>query len=520
MATQPISNVIDPPPRLTGDAGQDTVAVIQWLNAFYVKGILSGGLLQPQNMDPSLISLGALIGAADMMAYYTAEDVFDLTGFTAFARTLLDDADAASARATLGAGTVTGVTGTAPIVSSGGTAPAISISDFVGSGLTHAAGAVPDPGAVAGTTKFLREDATFAVPPGAGDVVGPAGATGNNVVLFDGATGKLVKDGGTLGSAAYTASGAYDAAGAAAAAQAASQPADADLTTWAGVTPGTGVTTALAVNVGTAGSVVVNGGALGTPSGGTLTNASGLPAAGVTGTALVAAAIGVTVQGYDADLSTWAGITPGANVGTFLATPSSANLAAALTDETGTGGAVFANKPQFVEGIGLGATAAGAGGIAFPATAVAVADVNTLDDYQEGSWTPTLTTTGVAFTSVTYGANVGARYVKIGKLVHIQGYMATDAVTKGAATGIPRISGLPFPNATNVTGIDSRASILFSHPDGWLANHPVSGNVIGDDIYLSCQPTSNGAAAWLDVADVNTGAGQNTVYFSGCYMTD
>lgn len=76
---------------------------------------------------------------------------------------------------------------------------------------------------------------------------------------------------------------------------------DADLTTWAGVTPGTGIATALAVNVGTAGSPVINGGALGTPSGGTLTSCTGLPAAGVTGTALVSAAIGATVQGYDAN---------------------------------------------------------------------------------------------------------------------------------------------------------------------------------------------------------------------------
>ena len=42
------------------------------------------------------------------------------------------------------------------------------ISDFVASGASHARGAVPDPGAAAGTTKFLREDATFAVPPGTG----------------------------------------------------------------------------------------------------------------------------------------------------------------------------------------------------------------------------------------------------------------------------------------------------------------------------------------------------------------
>lgn len=86
---------------------------------------------------------------------------------------------------------------------------------------------------------------------------------------------------------------------------------------------GTGVATALGTNIGTAGSVVVNGGALGTPSSGTLTNATGLP-------------ISTGVSGL------------GANVATFLATPSSANFAAALTDETGTAGSVvFSAGPTF-----------------------------------------------------------------------------------------------------------------------------------------------------------------------------
>ena len=64
---------------------------------------------------------------------------------------------------------------------------------------------------------------------------------------------------------------------------------------------------------------IESGSALGTPASGTLTNCTGLPAAGVSGTALVTSAIGTTVQAYDADLTTWAGITPGTGVATALA---------------------------------------------------------------------------------------------------------------------------------------------------------------------------------------------------------
>lgn len=55
--------------------------------------------------------------------------------------------------------------------------------------------------------------------------------------------------------------------------------------------------------------------------------------------------IGVDVQAYDADLASWAGVTRAAGFDTFAATPSSANLRALLSDETGTGAAVFADTP-------------------------------------------------------------------------------------------------------------------------------------------------------------------------------
>lgn len=64
---------------------------------------------------------------------------------------------------------------------------------------------------------------------------------------------------------------------------------------------GTGVATALAVNVGTAGAFVVNGGALGTPSSGTLTNATGLPIAGLTASTTTALGVGSIELGNASD---------------------------------------------------------------------------------------------------------------------------------------------------------------------------------------------------------------------------
>jgi len=64
---------------------------------------------------------------------------------------------------------------------------------------------------------------------------------------------------------------------------------------------GTGVATALAVNVGSAGAPVVNGGALGTPSSGTLTNCTGLPVAGITPSTSAALGVGSLDIGHASD---------------------------------------------------------------------------------------------------------------------------------------------------------------------------------------------------------------------------
>ena len=53
-------------------------------------------------------------------------------------------------------------------------------------------------------TKVLKGDGTWATVAGTGDVVGPAGAVSGNVAIYDGATGKLLKDTGTVVSGSNT----------------------------------------------------------------------------------------------------------------------------------------------------------------------------------------------------------------------------------------------------------------------------------------------------------------------------
>lgn len=96
-------------------------------------------------------------------------------------------------------------------------------------------------------------------------------------------------------------------------------------------------------------------------------------------------------------------------------------------------------------GAAVGGATPGAGGVAFPATAVAVADANTLDDYEEGTWTPVVTFTGGNGDLTTSEAT--GFYTKIGRLVQIAFNVEFSETT--AATNLT-ITGLPFTSASTV----------------------------------------------------------------------
>jgi len=88
-------------------------------------------------------------------------------------------------------------------------------------------------------------------------------------------------------------------------------------------------------------------------------------------------------------------------------------------------------------------------GIGFPATQVASSDPNTLDDYEEGTFTPTIIGTTVAGEG-TYSTQLG-RYTKIGRIVTVNISLVWSAHT---GTGNMKIAGLPFTSTNTGTGMN------------------------------------------------------------------
>lgn len=77
-------------------------------------------------------------------------------------------------------------------------------------------------------------------------------------------------------------------------------------------------------------------------------------------------------------------------------------------------------------------------GIAFPATQVASSDANTLDDYEEGTWTPAISPNGGG----TFSYSSKGFYTKIGRNVFINGSFSISS--GGTASGTANIDSLPF----------------------------------------------------------------------------
>jgi hypothetical protein len=132
---------------------------------------------------------------------------------------------------------------------------------------------------------------------------------------------------------------------------------------------------------------------------------------------------------------------------TIAAPNTNSNFTLSLPTNTGT--IITQNStPAFASTIGVGgATAAASGaGITFPATQSASSNANTLDDYEEGTWTPTIS----ILVNITNATWLGGKYIKIGNLVTVQGRFSCTVTSSNALTYATM--NLPFSSDGDQTG--------------------------------------------------------------------
>lgn len=151
-----------------------------------------------------------------------------------------------------------------------------------------------------------------------------------------------------------------------------------------------------------------------------------------------------------------------------------------------------------------------AGQLAFPAAQNPSANANTLDDYEEGTWTPVIKFGG-ATTGITYGAATLGRYTKVGRQVTAS--CTCTLTSKGTATGSATLEGLPF-SAVN-DSVYSSAAIGYAVGFASLTG-TVLGLVQANTTRVLLYQSNNGAAAGLTNTNLtNTSA----LYLTASYDT-
>ena len=141
------------------------------------------------------------------------------------------------------------------------------------------------------------------------------------------------------------------------------------------------------------------------------------------------------------------------------------NAAIALSKLATTGTMTFASTI----GVGGATPAASGAGITFPASVSASSDANTLDDYEEGTFSPIIST-GFTGTPVYSSTDNYGRYTKIGNRVYVHASVKIDSGITAAAT-VLQYGGLPF-TSLNVAQIPG--GFYFTYNLSWASGGTAS----------------------------------------------
>lgn len=163
-------------------------------------------------------------------------------------------------------------------------------------------------------------------------------------------------------------------------------------------------------------------------------------------------------------------------------------------------------------GVGVSTFTSGGGklqvsdGITFPATQSASSDANTLDDYEEGSFTPTARGESTAGTT-TYSTQIG-RYTKIGRQVTVSLDLGVTGMT---GTGNLQITGLPF--SVDSSGTVAIGGIMTNNLDWPSGSCPVA-YANPNNSYLNIWSSADNAGWGIQAVDTDFRIITTVTYFT------
>ena len=173
------------------------------------------------------------------------------------------------------------------------------------------------------------------------------------------------------------------------------------------------------------------------------------------------------------------------------------NAAIALSKLATTGTMTFASTI----GVGGATPAASGAGITFPATQSASTDANTLDDYEEGTWTPVITSSSAP--TVVYDVQEGF-YTKIGRNVVLSARIKTTTVSGGS--GSVSLSGVPFTAASSADPYENGGKI-FAGVSNFTGEAPIDVRIVSTNAFLYYRASVTDGETNLQVSDLKTTAG-------------